>query len=163
MNPERSREAMEVVGVVGEQVGPFEASPFPDRLVHVNRASARRGHTAVVAPVHGVGPRALATAGTDAAANVSVFLVHRLISCPHSADASYFSLFRWRSQIRGTCPARAGISRWHAGALSPPPGNLSRRLPLSVCPLVAIGAGCTGQTEAPWTPRMRTRMRISSE
>src|SRR5262249_56847081 len=81
MDPERGREAMEVVGVVGEQVGPFEAPPFPDRLVDVNGASARRrGRTAVVAPVHGVSPRALTNAGADAAANVSVFLLHRLIS-----------------------------------------------------------------------------------
>ena len=67
MNPERGREAMEVVGVVGEQVGPFEAPPFPDRLVDVNGASARRR-----------GPTAVASA--DAVANVSVFPIHRLIS-----------------------------------------------------------------------------------
>ena len=79
MNPERGREAMEVVGVVGEQVGPFEAPPFPDRLVDVNGASARRrGPTAVAVP--GVGPRALANASADAVANVSVFPIHRLIS-----------------------------------------------------------------------------------
>ena len=68
MDPERGREAMEVVGVVGEQVGPFEAPPFPDRLVDVNGASARRrGRTAVVTPVDGAGPRVLANAGADAA------------------------------------------------------------------------------------------------
>lgn len=82
MNPERGREAMEVIGVVGEQVGPFEAPPFPDRLVDVNGASARRrGRTVVVAPVHGLGARALANAGMDAvAANVSVSPIHRLLS-----------------------------------------------------------------------------------
>src|SRR5262249_6829810 len=89
MNPERGREAMEVVGGGGGAGAPLAPPPFPDRLVDVTRASARRrGHTAVVTPVDGVGPRALATAGTDAAANVCVSLVHRLISCAHSADAS---------------------------------------------------------------------------
>src|SRR5262245_62869382 len=111
MNPERGREAMEVVSVVGEKMGPFEAPPFPDRLVDVNGASAqRRGRSAVVTPVHGVGPRALANAGRDAAANVSVFLIHRLISLsplslePIGLTPRNFSLFHWRSQIHGTCP-----------------------------------------------------------
>src|SRR6516225_11531579 len=56
MNPERGREAMKVIDIVGEQVGPFDAPPFPDRLIDVNRASARQRARAVVgAPVHGVG------------------------------------------------------------------------------------------------------------
>ena len=88
MYPERGGEAMKVIDIVGEQVGPFEAPPFPDRLVDVNRASPRqRARAAVGACVHGVGPRALANADTDAAGNVNVSLSHRLISPAHSAHA----------------------------------------------------------------------------
>src|SRR5262249_61149709 len=98
MNPERSREAMEVVGVVGEQVGPFEAAPFPDRLVDVNGASARRrGRTAVVAPVHGAGPRALANAGRDAAGDVSGILCRPVIAS---------GAVRLSSGISSDCPRR---------------------------------------------------------
>src|SRR5262252_464494 len=61
MNPERGGEAMQIIRVLGEQVGPSEAPPFPDRIVDVNGASARR--------------RAAAT-------NVSACLPHRSISSP---------------------------------------------------------------------------------
>jgi hypothetical protein len=88
MNPERGGEAVKVIDIVGEQVGPFEAPPFPDRLVNVSGASARqRARAAVGAPVHGFDPRALANNGMDAAGNVSVSLSHRLISPAHSAHA----------------------------------------------------------------------------
>src|SRR5215471_8662171 len=108
MNPERGREAMKVIDIVGEQVGPFEAPPFPDRLVDVNRASTRQRARAVAgACIHGVRPRALATAGTDAAGNVSVSLSHRLISPAHSAHAGS-PLGARRADLslcRGTFPA----------------------------------------------------------
>jgi hypothetical protein len=61
MNPERGGEAMEIIRVVGEQMGPSEAAPFPDRIVDVDGASSRR--------------RAAAT-------NVSACLPHRSISGP---------------------------------------------------------------------------------
>src|SRR5262249_54077447 len=41
MNPERGGEAMEIIRVVGEQMGPSEAPPFPDRIVDVDAASVR--------------------------------------------------------------------------------------------------------------------------
>jgi len=41
MNPERGGEAMEIIGVVGEQVGPSEAPPFPDRIVDKERMTWR--------------------------------------------------------------------------------------------------------------------------
>ena len=68
MNAERGGEAMEIVGVVREQVGPSEAPPFPDRIVDVNGASARR--------------RAAASTGMDTGTNVSACLAHRSISSP---------------------------------------------------------------------------------
>src|SRR5262249_35925063 len=78
MNPERGGEAMEIIRVVGEQVGPSEAPPFPDRIVDVNGASARR--------------RAAAT-------NVSASLPHDSISVlPGDAP------FHRESKRPGTCP-----------------------------------------------------------
>jgi hypothetical protein len=68
MNAERGGEAMEIVGVVREQVGPSEAPPFPDCIVDVNGAPARR--------------RAAANTGMDTGTNVSACLPHRSISSP---------------------------------------------------------------------------------
>jgi hypothetical protein len=68
MNAERGGKAMEVIGVIREQMGPSETPPFPDRIVDVNGASARR--------------RAAADTGMDAATNVSACLPHRSISSP---------------------------------------------------------------------------------
>jgi hypothetical protein len=59
---------MEIVGVVREQVGPSEASPFPDCIVDVDGASARR--------------RAAANTGMDTGTNVSACLPHRSIFNP---------------------------------------------------------------------------------
>jgi hypothetical protein len=64
MNAERGGEAMEIVGVVREQMGPSEAPPFPDCIVDVNGAPARRR----------------ASANTGMGTNVSACLPHRSIS-----------------------------------------------------------------------------------
>ena len=37
VNTEHRSEAMQLIGVVGQQVSPFEATPLPDRRVNVNR------------------------------------------------------------------------------------------------------------------------------
>jgi hypothetical protein len=88
MNPERGREAMKVIDIVGEQVGPFEAPPLPDRLVDVNRALARQRARAVVgAPIRGLGLDAPANVSRDAAANISHSRTHRSISPAQRADA----------------------------------------------------------------------------
>jgi len=63
VNPERGGEAMEIIGVVGKQVGPFDAPPFPNCIVDVNRASARR--------------RARANTRMDASTNVNGSLTDR--------------------------------------------------------------------------------------
>jgi hypothetical protein len=84
MNAERGREAVEVIGVVGEQVGPFEALPFPDRIVDVNSAPAR---TTVGAPIRGLGLDAPVNISRDAAANVSHSRTHGSISPAQRADA----------------------------------------------------------------------------
>src|SRR5690242_17378271 len=41
MDPEPRREAMQIVDIVGQEMGPFEPQPFPDRRVDIDAAPAR--------------------------------------------------------------------------------------------------------------------------
>src|SRR5262249_47098928 len=55
VDPEPRREPMQIVDIVGEEVGPFEPLPLPDRRVDIDAAPAR--HLARACAVDAIGNR----------------------------------------------------------------------------------------------------------